>query len=475
MTVPTRSQEPIQWPALAEIVGIHMDEQAQDQSRNAFVLQLDGSGKTSLLDALERYLVDEAQEDWIVVRFSAWEYQRVAPPWWWLIAAIDRQGVDALSPRARWRFRLADMWWHLHRAKLDWLVAGLLAVALVAWALIAFVEVPSGLIHWMTTAVGVVAPLVAVIRAAAGILNSHVLLTSPRGAAVLLRSSRDPLELVKMRYRFLVETFDRPLAIFVDELDRCKARYVVELLEGIRTLLVDDPNLGTKQAKVAFVVAARDDWLCESYRHEYRSFSKRISRPGRQFGMEFLDRAFDFSLRIPESRGTPVVGPADPDLAREIRDCENESALRHLLATARLDDAARRATLRRLESLDDDTHARLRQLAAELELRPEIVQRLPVSYRFELATQILSGRAIEDDEHAIERLARWTVVSLEWPLLARYLERHPDEADRLSREQVLGDGLPGHIHEVASLPWVRRVAFDGESGLTPRSIRRFTG
>jgi hypothetical protein len=470
-----------------------MDEQAQDESRNAFVLQLDGTGKTTLLGHLQALLKarDEADEEnrWIVVRFSAWEYQRVAPPWWWLISALERQGKAALSRRDRWRFRAANIWWHIHLAKLDWMVAGLALVAVVAWLLLAVVHIPDGLPATVTKIAGLAGAAAAVVRAGLGIVRGQVLLSSPGGAAVLLRSSRDPLELVKLRYRFLVQTFRRPVAMFVDELDRCKGHYVVELLEGIRTLFVDDPALGTQKSRVGYVIAARDDWLCESYRQEYEAFAPRIVRPGRPFGRDFLDRAFDFTLVIPELapalrraycrhalNGHHDATTGADDGARDAIDhAADEPALRRVLAETgeHLDGPLREAAIARLRHIRDDRGQRLEAFAPNLELRPEAARRLPVAYCFALATHILSGRVIEDDEHAIERLARWTVVTMEWPLLGAYLAAHPNDVERLGRDEMMGHGLPPEIEEVASLPEVRRVAFDGDGGLTADSVRRY--
>ena len=28
---------------------------------------------------------------WTIVHFDAWQYQRLAPPWWWLVNSVDRQ------------------------------------------------------------------------------------------------------------------------------------------------------------------------------------------------------------------------------------------------------------------------------------------------------------------------------------------------------------------------------------------------
>jgi KAP family P-loop domain len=45
-----------------------------------------------------------------------------------------------------------------------------------------------------------------------------------------------------------VKTVNRPVVVFVDDLDRCESKYVVEFLEGIQTLF--------REAPITYVVAA---------------------------------------------------------------------------------------------------------------------------------------------------------------------------------------------------------------------------
>src|SRR5919204_60121 len=91
------------------------------------------------------------------------------------------------------------------------------------------------------------------------------LLGSPRGAVAVLQRTRDPMGIVKRRFDFLIRRIDAPVAIFIDDLDRCRSDYVVELLEGIQTLFVT--------SQVTYVVAADRGWLCESYAKIYEDFA----------------------------------------------------------------------------------------------------------------------------------------------------------------------------------------------------------
>src|ERR1044071_4926162 len=56
------------------------------------LLQIDGPGRSLLLGKVAQRLdTDREGRSWSVIRFDAWQYQRVAPPWWWLIKALDDQ------------------------------------------------------------------------------------------------------------------------------------------------------------------------------------------------------------------------------------------------------------------------------------------------------------------------------------------------------------------------------------------------
>ena len=69
---------------------------------------------------------------------------------------------------------------------------------------------------------------------------------------------------LQRRYSSLIRCTGTPVAIVIENLDRCRAEYVVELLEGIQTAL-KDPGAAMKPARpVAFLVPGSRQWLCDS-------------------------------------------------------------------------------------------------------------------------------------------------------------------------------------------------------------------
>ena len=59
---------------------------------------------------------------------------------------------------------------------------------------------------------------------------------SAGAARMVLELSRDPLRPLVHHFRSLIKSIGRPVAIIIDDLDRCEADFVVELLRGIQTL-----------------------------------------------------------------------------------------------------------------------------------------------------------------------------------------------------------------------------------------------
>jgi hypothetical protein len=84
----------------------------------------------------------------------------------------------------------------------------------------------------------------------------------------------------------LVEWIQQEVVILIDDLDRCQAPYVVELLEGIQTLFRDVP--------ITYVIADRD-WLPVSYAKEYDRFESVTEDLGRPAGYLFLEQTFQIS------------------------------------------------------------------------------------------------------------------------------------------------------------------------------------
>jgi hypothetical protein len=110
-------------------------------------------------------------------------------------------------------------------------------------------------------------------------------------AQAFLRLSQEPMERVRRHFPDLIKWLNRPVIVFIDDLDRCRTKYVVELLEAIQTLF--------NNSKVFYVIAADRRWLYACFETEYQDFSNTIKEPGRRIGYLFLEKVFQLSISVP--------------------------------------------------------------------------------------------------------------------------------------------------------------------------------
>jgi KAP family P-loop domain len=546
MAPPTRgddheSAEEAVLEAVSKVVADYLCDRAasppSEPDPAPILIQIDGPGRSQFLDKLGRRLdppdrrkhaparaptgvagddnegphCDDHNDgqDWTAIRFDAWQYQRLSPPWWWLMSVIDKQisaRCRARGTLARARQRSRDMWERLMQLGRDllWVLPGAL-VFLVGWELQA--QTVFHVLKWLVTAAGGIAAAIALLSSIRNALMRHLLAGSPRGTKVLLRTT-DPMADLLRRYAFLIRSTQTGMIVLIDNLDRCHAEYVVEMLEGIQTLLSNlpesDGSSSQKTARhprvVAFVVAADRGWLCDSFLHVYEDFAAGAHEPGRPFGLAFLDKIFEFALRIPTvpaamslaARADGRHNPLNP-----FQKCTTEFAIRLKLREWEERPGARRARgtnvtpvpalrkhaveqLAEIELKSDprrqptDTSRQLDQLLAVLDPGPAVQRQVATAYCVTRTTQLLAGHAVDADEHAISRLGLWTILELKWPLLANHLSRCPDDLEHIARHTAPG-GIDADLKLVFDDPMARQLT-SGVCGvkLTAADIEQFT-
>jgi hypothetical protein len=427
----------------------------------------------------------DPRQHWIVIDFNAWQHQRIVPPWWWLMSAISAQGSRELRKidRPRWvRLKLWDYGWRLRGA-----FPGILFVAAgltIAWLVWKSGKVDTSGGGFVATALvateGVVKSISAIVAllltlwGGARALSRWLLVGSPRAAGKVLAHGRDPLDALALRFARLVRRLHYPVAIFIDDLDRCQASYVVELLEGIQTLFKDVP--------VTYVIAADREWVCQSFAKEYENFCPAAGDPGRPLGHLFLEKTFQISVPVPSL--PPKVqqryfrsllravetedDSADLDRARseahkrfqglttredidaELRDRTPETPLEQQAA-------AEAAVLRLAEpELEEETEHMLQAFVPLLEPNPRAMKRLINAYGIASAVEILRDAATIGTSSAEsatpERLALWTILCQRWPLLGDYLTMHPELATELRKNGKSASQPPDDAPE-----WLRKL------------------
>jgi hypothetical protein len=493
--------------AIASVVIMHLeDERTRTTDEvNPVLIQIDGPGDTDLVEIMADRLAGAADEPapgravpaWTVIRFDAWQYQRLAPPWWWLVNAIDRQLRQQFAARGRSvarRKRLLDYRWRLVHFVRDLLpVVPLVLAAAVLWYVSGRLSAGE-FVKWVVGVIGALTTLGAFLLSATNGLR-RLFVASPANVKASTPTS-DPLADLQQRYSYLIRSADSAVVLVIDNLDRCRADYVVELLEGMDTVLRNPTPGSGPPPLVAVLVPAERAWLSDSYLQVYKDFQDVMQQPGRPFGLGFVEKVFDFALRLPR---VALAAPsrerraAHEDVLGQIRQATSEVGIRRLVADVE-EHGGERATafhpvpelrleaVRRIGELevdaDDnlclDTERDLAELVEAVAPGPSVAKQVRTAYCVQRTRQLLGGHPIDVDGQAIHRLGLWTILDLRWPVLAHYLARHPDDLSLL-RSQQSPPGVSDDLQQVFGDPEAARLidVWPGAE-LSPEAVRRFT-
>jgi hypothetical protein len=112
------------------------------------------------------------------------------------------------------------------------------------------------------------------------------------------------MDRVAEQFSWLVGKEGRPIAYFVDDIDRCQAADVVELLESVQTLVRDagggyPGHTSDDVISPCFVVAGDGAWIRKAFEERYDEFTDQIAEPGKSLGYLFLAKFFQLRLPVP--------------------------------------------------------------------------------------------------------------------------------------------------------------------------------
>lgn len=410
----------------------------------SFVIHLHGpwgSGKTSILYFLEDLLkgmklpAKDAPDTyprvdgkpWLVVHYNAWRMQDQGPPWWTLIDAVYRKAKTDLDAGDRWRLIKRHFLWRFQHGWLSSVTQ--LAITMAAILFVAFGPSDGGgVADVMKSVAGVGGAISAafLLKGDGGLLNSEA---SKRFREL----SEDPIGPLTRRFAGLIADTGRPVAVFIDDLDRCDATYVVDLLTQIQTLF--------REANVLYVVAGDRNWICSSYEQTYEEFSHKIATPGHSLGHMFLEKIFQISVEVPEItddqrqaflghllKADEDTAPddlkaaakaAEEDLAKVTTEAEviaKNDAFKGTPAEKAVYAAASLKVLHRPELARERQKHILLNYADHLEPNPRAMKRLLNAYGFRRGYDIQSAERSDQDA-----LIRWTILENRWPVMASYL------------------------------------------------------
>jgi len=491
--VPTHSDE----PAFVDLLGrtdfaLALTDMIREtfgsDYNNAFLVNINGpwgSGKSSVLNLIQKELtgwdpstpcdvtVDDAlyrrwickakrfwqrsqalRHGWTVVWFNAWEHENhESSPMWTLPDEIYKQSTimkwrSLRWVRAPWIF-LREWLWRVANRR-GWLIV---AASVIILIILYFLHGRLSEVFdsdWLDTLSATIAVLIAITGVVVGVAKSFFSGTAEE-AQWFSSAMRNPTRKLTKHFKALVRMIHSPVIIMVDDLDRCREGYVVELLEAVQTLY--------RHEKVTYVIAADRRWLCASYEKEYATFTKKMNEPGRPLGNLFVEKIFQVSAMIPrlssgwrrgfwegllqtesetvEERMDEYRKEADAEFGEmnsqeEILDRVEVGAVDVVepgepVDVERLlrDEARRGAAGRRLLSpeVEKGREHRLLEFERLLDGNPRSMKRLINAYGLQLATAVWSGIDVRSEE--IEELALWTILLMRWPLLGEALLDQP--------------------------------------------------
>ncbi|MBN1147236.1 MAG: hypothetical protein JXA78_08270 [Anaerolineales bacterium] len=454
---------------------------SQAEQDRSFLLQLYGpwgSGKSSLLNFLRKHLAKALEEGkntgietrpWIVAPFNAWRNQRVSQPWWAIMNAVYRSSLEQLWRLDRWRaikLWAREHWWRFYTTSAPRMLAlallSLLALAVVVYdgmrALSQAAAEGESVVAALADYVGSLDTLLTSLAAVAGFAFSwsrSMLAGTASAAESFVERTPDPMQHIAEHFKDLVAWVDQPIAVFIDDLDRCEADYVVRLLEGVQTLF--------RAATVFYVVAADARWLRASYEKAYTLFVHQVEEPGHPLGTLFMEKIFQLSAPVPGLYGSlkdlywqslvmnaPLL--EDDSIDREALRAQAQARLGQITSdqeivqevekqrgSGMIEQIFRAEAMKRLvspevQSVREHRLQKYRHLVGE---SPRAMKRMVNFYAILQGLNTLSGNPVDGED-----LPLWTILQMRWPHLGEYLSRRPAMVQYISPSAA---NLPAEI------------------------------
>ncbi|TDF42275.1 hypothetical protein EYS14_05455 [Alteromonadaceae bacterium M269] len=425
-----------------------------------------GAGKTTFAVMLMNVLKQgsNSRPAWLPVHFNAWKQQDVEPTWWPLMDTIIRQSIA--SSDHSWWLRLRYFAWRFLGSNLPKLIGT--AVVVIITGLVFYListKAPDSLKLWLqilTAAVGAAATV-------SNIFNS-VFLRSPKSAQLFKKLRNNPTDSIRDYFATFIKKLNKPVIVFVDDLDRCRPEYAVALLEQIHIVF--------NTSRVFFLVAADRHWIASSFSLAYENMGKDLKETGRSIGYLYIEKVFQLSIGLPrispvaqqrylkylleheeqEPLGAIDKGEKEQTAAIKGRfaDAENDSDIfsieqkliqegysKALIADQMMEKAGNKGITSKREH-------RMNKFVGELLPNPRLMKLIVSAYGIYiyLYKDLNHG---EQDYDYLDQIAIWTIISVSFPRLADHLEQNPEHLDIVKNEQLTDEEkgkLPEDILEI---------------------------
>jgi len=431
---------------------------------------------------------------WYTVVFEAWKYERSERLWAALAKAIYDQPQRQMSRRERVLFRM-----RLERRRTGALAIVVKVLAPAAaltggvFALLAQLDLAYGLFGALGTAI---------VGAIGSAGRWWAVVTDPFKRAIDRFAERpvhrghlgftaDADAEIAALTAALTNGGNDALVIFVDDLDRCSTRSIVEVVEAINQIFN-----ASHDRPFVFVLGMDRELVAAALDVAYRDWARYVERAGRNggvsFGTSFLAKIVQLSVAVPRpdlpaldrflARLTGNMPPERPDAPHE-PDPRDVTRLTQLLrrqgtfenpadvveaaqrvaadvadvGQAALDEAVRSLRAPLLHTDSPDVAAAEFETLPYLDRNPRQVKRFDNAFRLQLhVASSASGASLAMTRDELVAFGKWVALQLRWPDLADEFERSPALLPALE-ELANGDGRDGDAKTTRDLgAWFAR-------------------
>ncbi|MHC1777799.1 MAG: P-loop NTPase fold protein [Lentimicrobium sp.] len=427
----------------------------------SFFMHIDGawgSGKSTLLGFLQDVLENpgakgqeftdgrSGQDKWIVVNFNAWENQRLDPPWWFLMKTVFRKTLKdlwKLNPIKAFNVMLREYVWRINTGT-NYLIAAAFTLILFILANKYMAVSKDG---WNNLPVVQFITFIGFLWSLSKFIRTGLVPGSAKAAQSFIEENgKDPMQKLSRHFTDQLEHIGYPVAIFIDDLDRCNKDYGIKLLEGLQTIF--------RKAPVVYVVAADRKWLAKMYEQQYNMFAEAISQPAKPFGMVFLDKTFQWILQLPDISSLQkkiywhsLLNISDPEQASvteaDFSEIENQvnsakNNIEKMNIVFESDENTMKQQIAREQivsslSIGEEEKTMeniLSQFIDLIEPNPRAMIRLINDISTARAISFLYNQPVEQNQ-----LILWTIFKQRYPLLADFFWNNPLKMDKVNLNQ----------------------------------------
>lgn len=232
-----------------------------------------------------------AANNWMILRFNAWENQHVTPPWWNFYTSF-LQGYQNHIDHP-FLFDMDEYSWRIftpETLKSMFLAVILFLIALIAASFGAFAKADP-LITTAAAFLGATSFIAYLFtQAKSGVKKIIDAADSAYNPTVL--GETDPLTRLRKRFLKVAGYENRPVLMIIDDIDRCEPEYVVELMRGLITIFQSN--------HVSYLILGDRGWIEQSFENVNEDMADIHTDTSVGFGARFAEKVIQMSYLLPQ-------------------------------------------------------------------------------------------------------------------------------------------------------------------------------